>query len=112
MRLYGMENTEDNKIASIGRSNSVGSSQPFIIDETMKYEKDKNRDNNKDKNNNKKNNNNNNNDDRMKMIDIFNEYSLNKNCFNPSKGSSPNMFIKKLRTRMNTYYRLLEQKQR
>jgi hypothetical protein len=31
------------------------------------------------------------------------EYSLKKNCFDPTKMSPPNMFLIKLRERMNVY---------
>jgi hypothetical protein len=39
---------------------------------------------------------------------IFNEYELKQNSFNPSKKLSPNLFIKKLQTRMHVYYKLLD----
>ena len=40
------------------------------------------------------------------LENIFDEYSLKRNIFNPNK-PSPNMFNKKLQHRMNAYYNTL-----
>lgn len=32
------------------------------------------------------------------------EYTLNKNCFDPSSGSPPNNFMEKLHNRMSAYF--------
>ena len=47
--------------------------------------------------------NNNNNKKNNNLKEIFNEYSLKRNNFNPSSGS-PNKFVNKLELRMKLYY--------
>jgi len=39
----------------------------------------------------------------MKVKSPKSEYSLNQNCFDPSKSSPPNNFMNKLEMRMNMY---------
>ena len=46
--------------------------------------------------------------EKDKILDnIFKEYCLKRNHFNPNKITSPNMFSKKLQHRMKTYYNTL-----
>jgi hypothetical protein len=40
---------------------------------------------------------------KFKVNDEYNQYSLNKNFFDPTKSSPPNEFMIKLRLRMDKY---------
>ena len=43
---------------------------------------------------------------------VENEYSLKENFFDPSKGSPPNEFMKKLQLRMNIYNSFIKEDNR
>ena len=41
-----------------------------------------------------------------KNPDHYDEYSLKRNCFDPIQNSPPNVFVSKLKSRINNYYTL------